>query len=92
MTALEDFEIETGPVGRIEPADVFAIGSRRWGPNCAKCGKAVEHAEIIGGTPAVKQYQVRCHGAEEKRLVGVWAAFEYARKGKGLPDSFTTNL
>ena len=72
-------------------SDLFAVGSRRWWPRCAKCEKTVDHAEILGGSSAVKRYRVQCHGATEEHLVGIWAAFEYASKGQGLPDSFQAN-
>lgn len=70
---------------------LFAVGSRRWWPRCARCSKTVEYAEIIGGDAVVKRYRVQCHGQEQEHLVGIWAAFEYASKGKGLPDSFQAN-
>lgn len=92
MTAREDFEIVTDPNAvSVESTALFAVGSRRWWPRCAKCGRTVDHAEILGGSSAVKRYRVRCHGQEEEHLVGIWAAMEYASKGKGLPDSFTAN-
>lgn len=75
----------------VESTALFAVGSRRWWPQCAKCAKTVDHAEIIGGSDVVKRYRVQCHGQEEERLVGIWAAAEYASKGNGLPDSFTAN-
>lgn len=77
--------------GSVESTNLFSVGSRRWWPNCAKCGKTVDHAEVIGGPSAVKRYRVRCHGQEEDHLIGIWAALEYSRKGVGLPDSFTAN-
>lgn len=89
MTAPEDFEIVTdSDAVSVESTALFAVDSRRWWPRCAKCSRTVDHAEILGRTSAVTRYRVRCHGQEEEHLVGIWAAVEYASKGRGLPDSF----
>jgi hypothetical protein len=64
-----------------------AVPRSMW-PRCAKCDKTVDHFEIISNHSPVAKYRVQCHGETEEASIGIWAAFECAQQGKGLPDAF----